>query len=167
MAGVGSIQLTHASTLTLAPQTVEAPFGKLAVGSTVGANATNGSASTAGSVLGATTFMLYLNNTHATLPAYVKLVLTSSSGLTGLTSLSVGVHNGTASTSHIVGSLGSISQSSGSYTRLEPASTNRLYVTQTVDGVLHGSTALSLDVYVADDEAESAYAKTRATFTIT
>jgi hypothetical protein len=98
LALVGSLQLTHGdSTPTLQPSAAEVAFGRLAAGSTVGANATNASAAIAGAVtLETTQNLLYLNNTNASGAYHVRLVSTQATGLTGATTLNVGIHNGTA-----------------------------------------------------------------------
>lgn len=162
----GSITLSHASTLTLRPATVEAPLGRLASGSSAGANATNGSASVTGALVSTTTDLLYLNNTNASAAVFAKLVLTSSSGVGGLTLLSVGIKNGTTSAAQVAATAGSLTQTSGSYLRLEPSSANRIYVTQSV-GALYTGSALDMDLYVADDTSESAFVRTKVRVTIT
>lgn len=163
----GSIRLTHTSSLTHAPVTVEVPFGRLAPGSSVGVNATNASASVAASSVATTTDLLYLNNTNATAPAFAKLVLTGSSGLANVVSLSIGIHNGTSGVGQVTGSFGSITQSGGSYVRLEPASVNRIYVTDAVTLLGYSGSTFQLDVYAADATNESAYVKTRALVSLT
>lgn len=156
----GSITIQHASTIAVRPVRVEAPLGPLAAGSSAGMNATNGSASVAGSLLSTTTDLLYLNNTNATSPVHAKLVLNSASGVAGLTSLAIGIRNGSASATQVAATAGSITQTSGSYLRLEPASTNRIYVTQTVSLTFAGST-VDMDLLVADDLAESATVRSK------
>ena len=162
----GSITLTHSGSLTLSPATTHAPMGRLAAGSSVGSNATNGSASVAGALVATTTDLLYLNNTDGSNAVYARLVLTSNSALTGVTSLSVGIKNGTSQTAQVNGAAGSITQSSGSYVRLEPGSSNRIYVTQTVSVIFSGAT-LNMDLIVADDTAESAFARSKVVVSIT
>lgn len=163
---VGSITTTHESALQMQPRSVEAPMGALASGSSGGVNGTNGTASVAGALVSATTDVLYLNNTNATTPAYAKLVLTGSSGLAGVSSLAIGIKNGTTSVSQVTASAGSITQSEGAYVRLEPGSANRIYMTQTV-GFLFGGTSLRMDLLVADDLAESATIRTKVALNIT
>jgi len=164
---VGSLQLTHdASTPALQPATAQARFAPLAAGSTAGANATNASATVAGAVLVASTQdLLWLNNTNATGAYWVRLVSTSATGLAGATTLRLGVDNGTA-TDQVVVSNGLLTQSSGAYVRLPPASANRVYAT-TLVAALYGTGVLALDVYVADDPAESAFYVMRAVVTVT
>lgn len=163
---VGSIQVvTTATPATIEPTPAEALFGAYAPGSTVGANATNGSASVASALITATTQMLYLNNTNATGIYYAKLILTSSSGLDGITSMTVGINNGT-STPQITAALSAITDPSGDYVRLEPSSTNTIYLTQLAT-ITQTTTNLDIEVYLADDLAESAYYTMRARLTIT
>lgn len=163
----GSITLSHEGSLAFSPVEVEAPLGRLASGSGIGLNATNGSASVAGALVATTTDLLYLNNTNATSPVWAKLVLTSSSGTSGLLSLAVGIRNASGSEAgQVLGSAGSITQTSGSYLRLEPASTNRIYVTQAVPVVFSGS-SLSMDLLVADDTSESAFVRSKVVVGIT
>lgn len=162
----GSITLQHESAVTQSPSMVHAPMGPLAAGSSAGLNGTNGSASVVGSLVSATTSVLYVNNTDATAAVYAKLVLTSSSGTSGLTALSIGIHNGSATATQVAGSAGSMTQTSGSYVRLEPASANRIVVTQTV-GVLFTGSTLQMDLLVADDLSESAFVRSKVRLGIT
>ena len=164
---VGSLQLTHdASTPTLSPSPAEVPFGAAAAGSTVGANATNASATIAGAVvLAATQDLLWLNNTNATGAYWVRLASTSASGLGLGTHVTLGVHNGTA-TDQVVLLDGVLTQSGGPYVRLPPASANRVYATTLVP-LAFGTGVLTFDAYVADDPEESAYHVMRGSVTVT
>ena len=167
LALVGSITLTHASAPSMTIRTVDVPMGKLASGSSVGSNSTNGSVTIAGRLVLGTDNVLYLNNTHATDSLLVKLVETSVTGLGGVTTINVGIDNGTL-TDQIKISLGSLSQTSGAYVTLGPSSTNRIYVTSQVVALTHTTpTAISFDAYVSDDAAESAYYTMRGTTTVT
>jgi hypothetical protein len=167
LALVGSITLTHASAPSISVRTVEVPFGKIVAGSSVGANATNGSVSIAGRIVLGTDNVLYVNNTHSTDALYVKLSEWSVTGLGGVTTINVGIDNGT-STDQVKISLGSVTQASGAYVRLAPSSTNRIYVQSLVVALSHTTpTVISLDAYVADDLAESAYYTMRAAITVT
>ena len=162
----GSITLAHQSGVGLSPAATHAPLGRLASGSSAGMNATNGSATVVGSLVSATTDVLYLNNTDPTQAVYAKLVLTSSTGTSGITALSVGIDNGSADTAQVSGTAGSLTQTAGSYARLEPGSANRLYVTQTVS-VLFTASTLNMDLVVADDLAESATVTSKVRLSIT
>lgn len=164
---VGSLQLTHdASTPSLSPTPVEVPFGAQASGATVGANATNASASIVGAVvLASTQDLFWLNNTNATGAYWVRLVATSTSDLGTVTTLALGVDNGTA-TDQVVVANGALTQPSGAYVRLPPSSSNRVYATTLVP-LVFGTGALAFDAYVADDEAESAYYVMRGSVTVT
>lgn len=164
----GSVSVRHAdSTGGFTPSATEVPFGVLAAGTSVGTAATNATASLAGALVSTRTDLFYLNNTSATGAYWAKIVLTSSSGLSSaLVALEIGIDNGTASTSQVAATLGSITQSSGAYVRLPPASTNRIYVVHTVT-VLFGTGVFGLDVYAADDASESAVVRTRAALTLT
>lgn len=164
---VGSLQLTHGdSTPALQPRASEVAFGPLAAGSTAGANATNASAAIAGAVgLETTQNLLYLNNTNASGAYHVRIVTTQATGLTGATTLNVGIHNGTA-TDQVTVTNGILTQSAGPYVRLAPGSTNRIYA-ETLVGILYGTGFVALDVYVADDPSESAYYVMRANLTVT
>lgn len=165
---VGSLQLTHdASTPLLSPAAAEVRFGPKAAGATVGLNATNASATLAGAlVVAATQDVFWLNNTNATGAYYVRLVSTSASGLAGATTLNVGVDNGTAATDQVTVAGGVLTQPGGAYVRLAPASTNKVYAT-TLVALAFGTGVLGMDVYVADDPAESAYYVMRASVTVT
>lgn len=163
----GGIRLEHTtSALSLDVATVEVPFGKLASGSTVGANATNASASMgAGVVVMSTANAFYLNNTNASAPWYVKIVYVASSGAAQLTTGNLGVNNGT-SVDHVTTSSGSVTQSSGSYQRLEPGSTNRLYV-ESLEGVLFGGATIDFDVYASDTPSGASYTVSKGRITLT
>lgn len=163
----GSIQLAHApSGGSVEPLSVEVPFGRLAPGSTVGANATNASASVTGALLATTTHVLYLNNTNATGAWHARLAIVGSSGLANLATLQLGIENGTASVEQVTASLGTLTRTTGPLVRLEPASANRIYVTQAVTS-LATPTTLWLDAVVADDETGSAAVVTKARIGLT
>lgn len=164
---MGSITLTYASgTTSAATQLVEVRLGALAAGSAASSDHAEGTASVAGVLVSARTNLLYLNNTNATGAWYVKIAQVSTSGISNVVSLAVGIDNGTASTPQVTGALGALTQTEGSYVRLEPASTNRIYVTQAVS-LVGPDTALALDIYAADTAAADAYVITNANLTIT
>lgn len=150
--------------MSVDPEGTEVPFGRLVSGSSVGSNATNATASLDGATLLTTTSMLYLNNTNATGAWYAKIVLTSSSGVSNLVNMRVGIDNGTA-TDQVVALLGSLTQSSGSYVRLAPGSTNTIYLTNLVTNPALTST-LRMDVYVTSDPVERDLVVTKAAFSI-
>lgn len=161
----GSITVaTEGPGATTLVETVEVPLGQLAAGSAVGVNATNGSVNIANSLLLVSTDAFYLNNTNATGAYYAKLVLFSSSGVGNVVALAVGIDNGTR-TDQIKGALGSLTQTSGAYVRLEPGSVNKLYVSQDVVSLL-STTTIQFEVRLADDEAESAFYTMRARVTL-
>ena len=163
---MGSIRLTTSGLpATTLPEPVEVAFAPRAAGATVGANATNASATVAGSLVGTTAQALWLNNTNASGAYHARIVLWSASGLADVTSLAVGIDNGTA-TPQVTGTLGGLTQAGGALVRLEPGSANSVYVSQTV-GLTQGTTVLDMEVYVADDAAESAYYVMRMRLTIT
>ena len=165
---VGSIALTYdPGDQSGVASEVEVRFGALAAGSSGGANASEATASAAGSLLGARTDLLYLNNTNATGAWFVKIESVGATGASNIASLTVGIDNGTASTPQVVGALGALTQSSGSYVRLAPASANRIYVTQSVVSLVGPDTRLTLNVISADDAAGSAYVITNANVTVT
>lgn len=165
--GSAGIRLMHATSApSLGVATVEVPFGKLAAGSSVGANATNATASVAaGVVVAATTQAFYLNNTNASGAWYVKLVHVSSSGIAQLSTGNLGVDNGTA-VDHVKISSGAVTQPSGSYQRLEPASTNQLYV-KSLEGVLFAGATIDFDVYASDTAGGEAYLVSKGRITLT
>lgn len=164
---VGAISYaTTDATPTHEPEPVEIGFAPLAAGSSAGGNATNATASTGGSLGGLTTNLLYLNNTNATGLYHAKLVSYASSGVSNIVALEIGIDNGTK-TPQVTGSLGALTQTAGPYVRLEPASVNRIYVTQTVSIPGSTTTAFDLEVYVADETNESAYYTMRARVSIT
>lgn len=144
---------------------VEVPFGRLAPGSTVGANSTNASVSVGAALLSTTTDALYLNNTNATGAYYARLVAYSTSGIANLVTLEIGIDNGTR-TEQVVASLGSLTQSSGSYVKLEPGSTNTIYVTNAVTSLLAADSVIRLDVYAAESESGGTFTKTQATVAV-
>lgn len=163
---VGSITLTHAGGAgEVLPQPVETPFGRLASGTTVGLNMTNASGSVMGSLVGTTTNVWYLNNTNATSSYLARIDLTSSTGVSNLVNLVVGIDNGTK-TAQVTGALGSLTQTGGSYVTLPPGSTNRIYVTQSVS-LVGPDAVLELNVTIADDAAESATTIMRARLMVT
>lgn len=165
---VGVIGLIYpAGTHSGTAQEVEVRFGALTAGSSAGANDSDASAAVAGSLLSSRTDMLYLNNTNATGAWYAKIASVGESGLASIVSLTVGIDNGTASTPQVVGALGELTQQEGPYVRLEPASTNRIYLTQAVTSLLAPTTTLTLDVYAADSPAEDAYVITNLNLTLT
>lgn len=146
------------------PEATEVPFGALAPGSSAGTNATNATASLAGTTLLTTTELLYLNNTNATGVWYAKIVLTSSSGISNLLNMRVGIDNGTA-TDQVIALLGSLTQTSGVYVQLPAASTNTIYVTTLVTNPALTST-LDMDVQVTSDPSERDLIVTKAAFSI-
>lgn len=163
---IGSIRLTYpTSAPRVTVETVEAGFGALAPGSVAGVNMTNASVSLAASLVGATDQVLYLNNSNASGAYHVRLVQTSAVGIADITTLNIGVDNGT-STDQIRVAAGLLTQSSGAYVQLPPASTNRIYVTSLV-GALFGTGTIDFDVYVSDDAAESAYYVMKGSITVT
>lgn len=165
---VGSITLTYpAGTHTMSSDLVEVRFGPLVEGSSAGANFSEASAAIAGSLVSLNTSVLYLNNTNATGVWYARLATVSISGVGSIVSLTVGISNGTDSVPQVVGALGALSQTEGPYVRLEPGSTNQIYVTQAVTSLLAPETRLTLDVYAADTPSGSAYVITNANLTLT
>lgn len=164
---VGSLTLVYQQPAAdVAPEEGEVLMRPAAAGATVGANSTNASASVAGSLLSATTSVLYLNNTNASGAWHARLALHSSSGVTNLALLSVGIDNGTAQVDQVTASLGSLTQSSGPYVRLEPGSTNLIFVTQQVSLVGPDAT-LGFDVYVSDSPSDAAYYVMKLALTVT
>ncbi len=163
----GTIQLVHEPAAgTFDVSEVEVPLGHLAQGSTTGANDTAGVVVIAGSVIGKTTQSFYLNNTNASGAYHARITATDTAGLGQIIALSVGIDNGTSTTDQVVVSQGTLTQTAGAYVRLEPSSTNTIYVTQTVT-VLHGTSTMDLDIRVADDETEAAYVGMTAVLTLT
>lgn len=158
----GSITLAHGpSGGSVTPRAAEVTFGALAPGSSAGPNSTNGSASVAGALLSTTTHVLYLNNTNATGAWFARLEVVDSSGLAGLSTLQVGIRNGTASVEQVASSLGTLTKRTGPLVRLEPGSANRIYVTQAVAGLATPATVW-LDVVAADGADEAATVVTKA-----
>jgi hypothetical protein len=156
------------STPALAVSTVDVPFGKLVSGSSVGSNATNASGSAAAAVaLAGSTDYFYINNT-ATSPSYVKIVeTTATAGISALATMNIGVRNSTGvAVEHVKLSSGSFTQTSGSYQRLEPSSTNYLYV-RSLEGVLFGSATIGFDLYASDTSSGASFALSKGTVTLT
>lgn len=163
---VGSLDLTSdPGNWTLAVGEVETRLGALAPGSSGGLNATQGTASVTGTLLTTTTNLLYVNNTNASGVWYARLNVVSTTGIANLPTLTIGINNGTATATQVVASLGSLTQSTGAYIRLEPASSNIIYVTEAVT-TLGISSTFTLSVYAADDTAESAFVVTNAVISI-
>lgn len=168
LALVGSITLSHGpSTPTMTISPVEVALGPLLAGSSVGANATNGSVTFAGATsLLTTTDLLYLNNTNASRTYYVKLMEYSSTGLALATTINIGVNNGTANTDQVLVSLGAVTQSSGPYVPLPPGTTGKIYAS-TLVSVVYGTGMIGFEVLVADDASETAYYSMRSVVTVT
>ncbi len=161
----GLLTLLHSeSTGSLEPAVVEVPFGSLAPGTDLGLNQTNATVSIAGSILQTTTNILYLNNTNSTGIHFARLEVIDTTNLANLDLLEIGIDNGTA-TDQITILLGAITDSDGTYVRLEPGSSNTIYVTQALAAL--ATSSVSFHVYSSDDEAESAFVKTRAQVTLT
>lgn len=160
-----SIVLVHdTSRGDFTPVEPEVPFGATPATTSVGTNATNGTASVTGSLTQTSTDVFYINNTNQTGVHHAKLELvsTENSGLLDL--LEVGIDNGTETT-QIQIDLGSVTSSEGSYVRLEPGSTNTIFVTSSLSS-LTADPKVVFWMYSADDATESAYVKTRATVTL-
>ena len=164
--GAGGVLVTHTtSASTLSVGAVEVPFGRLAAGSGVGANATNASASiNAPTVIASNQNALYLNNT-GTSAWWVKVVLSSSASISDVTTGNVGVDNGTL-VEHVKIASGAVTQSSGSYQRLEPSSTNHLYVRSLQELIFDGAT-LDVDVHLSPTSAGDSYLVSKARLTLT
>jgi hypothetical protein len=110
--------------------------------------------------------MLWLNNTNASGPWLVKLILVSSSGVTNLASLAVGIDNGTASTDQVVGLVGAITQDTGAYVRLDANTAGKIYLTQAVS-VLAQTSSLAIEIQATDSSDEPAYITTYANLSVT
>lgn len=160
-----SLTLLHTQSSGLFdPVGVEVPFGKVVAGSSLGANLTNASVSIAGTLLQTSTDILYLNNTNATGVYHARLELVSTTGLANLDLLKLSIDNGTV-TDQILIQLGSITDATGPYVQLEPASTNKIVVTQALALLSAGS--VTFTVHAADDPQESAVVTTRAVLDLT
>lgn len=164
--GTGGILVTHAgSAPALGVSTVQVPIGKLATGSAVGANATNGTASiNAPTLLVSDQDALYLNNTAGS-PWWVKLVHVASSSISDLSTANIGVNNGTL-VEHVRISGGAVTQSGGDLQRLEPSSTNRVYV-RSLEGLLFDGATIDLDIYASPDATGDSYLLSKARITLT
>ncbi len=161
----GALTLLHTeSSGNFRPVEVEVPFGQHVAGSTLGANQTNASVSIAGSLLETTTDILYINNTNATGAHHARLEVIDTTNLANLDLLKLGIDNGTT-TDQIVIETGTVLDSDGTYVKLEPGSTNTIYVTQSLSALT--TTSIAFYVYSADDPQESAFVKTRAELTLT
>lgn len=166
LALVGSITLVHdAASGSLVGRSVETPLGRLASGSAVGVNATNATASIAGTLLTGTTNVWWLNNTNASGAYHAKIDVVSSSGVANLALLRVGIDNGTQ-TDQVLAAAGALTQTGGAYVQLPAASSNRIYATQAVLS-LGSPSQLVLRVTLSDDVAESATVEMRATLSLT
>lgn len=165
--GTGGLRLVHTpSDPLLDARQVETPLGPLATDSLVGANATNGTGSIAAAILiAASSDVFYLNNTNASGVWYVRLVHVASTGLETLTTGNVGVDNGTR-VEHVKTSSGSVTQPSGSYQRLEPGSSNRVYV-HTLEDLLFSTGSVDLDIHVSDTEIGASFTVMKARIVLT
>lgn len=164
---VGSITLTYPSaTPSSDVREVEVRMGPLASGSSVTGNHTEGSASTGGSLISVRTDMLYLNNTNASGAWYARIDAVGSTGIANLVYLAIGIDNGTASVAQVTSALGVLTQTTGTYVRLEPASANVIYLTQAVSFVGPDS-SFTLDVVASDGTNDPAYVITNANLTVT
>ncbi len=162
-----TIQLVHqAAGGTFDVVEVEVPLGHYAPGGTTGSNDTVGAVSLAGSLIGASTNLFYLNNTNTTGAYYAKITATGTAGLAEIVTPSIRIDNGTGPVDQVLVSLGALMQSAGAYVRLEPSSTNIISVTQTVTA-LHATSTVDMDIRVADDETEAAYVVMTAVLTLT
>jgi len=166
LALVGNIQLdSDAGTSTTHASTVLVPMGALASGSSGGLNGTAGTATITGTLVSTTTNALYLNNTDSAV-WYAKLDVASSSGLANLPALTIGINNGTSSVAQTTVLVAALTKSTGTYVRLEPSSTNRIYVTDTVT-TLGLTSSFTLTVRASVDTSESVgFVDTTATITI-
>lgn len=156
----------HWSGMETDPEDVEVNFGRLADGSTIGVNSSNATASVAGTLVSLRTDLLYLNNTNATAPWLARISLVGSTGIANLALLTVGIDNGTASTPQVSALLGSITQTEGALVRLEPASANRIYLTQAVFTLGLGG-AVTLDVVATQHQNVTSAVSTAAVLTVT
>jgi hypothetical protein len=166
VAAAGISLRTTPSGATVGPEHGEVVFGRLASGSSVGLNATNASASVNGALITTTTNLWYLNNTNASAPYFARIVLTSTPGISDVTSLKLGIDNGTASVDQVTATLSTFTKTDGAWVRLEPGATVRIYATHLV-GLTFGTANLPLEVYVADDTTPTAYYTMRATLSMT
>lgn len=162
----GTLTLLHTeSTGTFEPIEVEVPFAPHGEGGTMGANNTNASVSIAGTLLQTTTDILYINNTNTTGAHWARLEVADTTNLANLDLLKLGIDNGTTTTDQIIIEVGSLTDADGTYVKLEPGSTNTIYVTQSLSSLT--TSGVTFWVYSADDTQESAFVKTRAQLTLT
>lgn len=153
---VGALYVRSASSgPTIAPSEVEVRLAALAAGSTGGLNHTEGRANVTGALLQTRTDMLFLNSTNATAAWFVRLEVASVSGVSNLVLLDIGIDNGTHNASQILASAGALTQSTGAHVRIEPASANRIYLTQTV-AVLGLVSVFEARLVASDETSEAA-----------
>lgn len=166
--GTGGLALDHTPTApALRVHQVTVPFRPLLAGSSVGANSTNATLSVnAPTILQSTQNALWVNNTHGTAASFVRLVHVGSSSTSDVSVGRIGIDNGTTSADHVIFASGSLTQPSGAWQRLAPASANRLYVTS-LEGLLFDGATVEIDMYVSDTAAGSSYVLTKARFTLT
>lgn len=162
----GSIGLSHAEGASrLEPTSSEVTFVALAPGATAGLNGTRATASVAGTLLATTTSLWRLDNVNATGTYVAKIDVASSSGVSNLVGLTIGIDNGTA-TPQVTASLGALTQTGGAYVTLPPGSGSTVYLTQSVS-LLGPDSVLQLTLTLADDATERATTTMRANVTIT
>lgn len=162
----GALTLLHTeSTGGFEPIEVEVPFAPHGAGSTMGANDTNASVSISGTLLETTTDILYINNTNTSGSHWARLEIVEAPSLLNIDFLKLGIDNGTTTTDQIIIQTGTLTDTDGTYVKLEPGSTNTIYVTQSLSSLTTISTTFWM--YSADDPEESAFVKTRAELTLT
>lgn len=164
LAGASLVLVHDQSSGDLLPVETEVPYGATPATDAVGLNATNGSASVSGSLTTVTTDVFYINNTNTSGVHYVKLELVEVLNKDLLSTLKLGIDNGTK-TLQIEIDTGSLLSSEGTYVRLEPGSTNTIYATYSLSS-LTSDPELVFWTYSADDASESAYVKSRGRVTI-
>lgn len=158
-----SIVLVHdTSQGSFDPVEPEVVYGSKPATETVGANASNGTATVQGSLTETSTDVFYLNNTNATEDRHVRLGLVGASGSLDL--LELGVDNGTQA-AQISIELDTVTSDSGSWVRLPPASSGTIYLTHSL-GSLTGEPEVVFWTYATDDPSTSTHVKTRAKVTI-
>lgn len=142
------------SSFSTEPGLVELRLAPLGAGAVAGTDGTNGTVSLTGTLALTTTDLFWINNTNASAPWYVKLELTSSSGVANLAAATLGVNNGTANSAQVTALLGSLTQTSGSYARIDPGASGRVYLSQVVSALGVPST-LATQVRVTQETNET------------
>ncbi|MHB8587172.1 MAG: hypothetical protein ACYDDF_15200 [Thermoplasmatota archaeon] len=156
---VGSLSATtQQGTVEYAVVAAQLVFGHgpNALTSTPGPDLTEGTVVLAPSLTQITdTNVLYVNNTNTTSTSYAQITVASSSGLAELSSLAIGLNDGSL-VSQVSVLNGVLTLNGGSLASIGPSSTNTITVTL-IDLSLTQATTLELQISYYESTAKSAW----------